>query len=136
MSLENRPIRVLIAKTALDGHWRGVYVVATAMRDAGMEVIFGGELNPYQIVETAIQEGVNVLGLNIGSRYHQIRIIMELLKERGADEILVIAGGHVPREDIPLLKEMGIVEVFPPGSSLESIVNFTKENIKSERKAQ
>jgi methylmalonyl-CoA mutase C-terminal domain/subunit len=136
MSVENRPIRVLMAKTALDGHWRGVYVVATAMRDAGMEVIFGGELNPYQIVETAIQEGVNVLGLNIGSRYHQIRIVMEQLKKKGADEILVIAGGHVPREDIPLLKEMGIAEVFPPGSSLEAIVNFTKENVKSKRLAK
>jgi methylmalonyl-CoA mutase C-terminal domain/subunit len=129
MSPENRRIRVLIAKTALDGHWRGVYVVATAMRDAGMEVIFGGELNPYQIVETAIQESVNVLGLNIGSRYHQIRIIMEELKKIGADDILVIAGGHIPREDIPLLMEMGIAKVFPPGSSLDSIVNFIKENL-------
>jgi methylmalonyl-CoA mutase C-terminal domain/subunit len=130
MSSENRPIRVLIAKTALDGHWRGVYVVAKALCDAGMEVIYGGDLNPYQIVETTIQEGVDVLGLNIGGRYHQIRIVMEQLKKKGADEILVIAGGHVPPEDIPLLKEIGIAEVFPPGSSLEAIVKFTKENIK------
>jgi len=86
MSSENRIIKVLMAKTALDGHWRGVYVVTVALRDAGMEVVYGGDLNPYQIVATAIQEDVT-------------------------------------------LKEMGIAEVFPPGSSLDSIVNFIKENV-------
>jgi len=131
MSPENRRIRVLMAKTALDGHWRGVYIVTTAMRDAGMEVIYGGALDPYQIVETAIQEDVDVLGLNIGGRYYQIRTVMEQLKERGVEDILVIAGGTVPREDILLLKEMGIAEVFPPGSSLDSIVNFIKKNVRS-----
>ena len=86
-------------------------------------------------MDPPIKGGVDVLGLNIGSRYHQVRIVMEQLKKKGADEILVIAGGHVPREDIPLLKEIGIAEVFPPGSSLDAIVNFTKENIKSQKKA-
>jgi len=130
MNLENRRIKVLMVKTALDGHWRGVNVVTTGMRNAGMEVVYGGELNPYQIVEATIQEDVDVLGLNIGGRYHQIRIVMDQLKVRSAQDILVIAGGTVPREDIPLLKEMGIAEVFPPGSSLDSIVNFVKENVR------
>lgn len=130
MKAENRRIKVLMVKTALDGHWRGVNVVTTAMRNAGMEVVYCGELNPYQIVEATIQEDVDILGLNIGGRYHQIRIVMDQLKERGAQDILVIAGGTVPREDIPLLKEMGIAEVFPPGSSLASIVNFVKENVR------
>ena len=130
MNQKNRIIKVLIAKTALDGHWRGVYVVSAAMRDAGMEVIYGGDLNPYQIVETAIQEAVDVVGLNIGGRYYQVRIIMEQLKERGMGDVLVVAGGTIPPDDIPLLKEMGIAEVFPPGSTLNSITNFIKENVK------
>lgn len=130
MILKNRIIKVLIAKTALDGHWRGVYVVSMAMRDAGMEVIYGGDLNPYQIVQTAIQEDVDVIGLNIGGRYYQVGIIMEQLKEKGVEDVLIVAGGTVPPDDIPLLKEMGIAEVFPPGSSLKSITNFVKENVK------
>lgn len=129
MSPENR-LRVLMAKTSLDGHWRGPLVVARAMRDAGMEVIYIGESNPYQIVETAIQEYVDVIGLNIGSRYYQVRIVMEELRKKDVKDILVIAGGIIPPEDIPMLKEMGIAEVFPPGSSLDSIVNFIKENVK------
>ncbi|MBW1674049.1 MAG: cobalamin-dependent protein [Deltaproteobacteria bacterium] len=79
MGPKNRIIKVLMAKTALDGHWRGVYVVSRAMRDAGMEVIYGGDLNPYQIVATAIQEDVDVLGLNIGGQYYQVRIVIEQL---------------------------------------------------------
>jgi methylmalonyl-CoA mutase C-terminal domain/subunit len=130
MSAQEKPIKVLMCKTALDGHWRGVYVVTMAMRNAGMEVIYGGDLDPYQTVEATIQEDVDVLGLNIGGRYHQIRIVMEQLKERGIEDILVVAGGTIPREDIPQLKEMGIAEVFPPGSSLDAIVNFIKENVR------
>lgn len=126
----NRRIKVLMVKTALDAHWRGPYVVSMAMRDAGMEVIYGGDLNPYQIVEATIQEDVDVLGLNIGGRYYQIKMVMEELKKRGLDDVLVVAGGTIPREDIPMLKEMGIAEVFPPGSSLESIVNFIKKKVK------
>ena len=130
MRPKNRIIKVLIAKTALDGHWRGVYVVSMAMRDAGMEVIYGGDLNPYQIVETAIQEAVDVIGLNIGGRYHQVRIIMEQLKEKGVEDVLIVAGGTVPPDDIPMLKEMGVSEVFPPGSTLDSITSYIKENVK------
>ena len=130
MRPKNRIIKVLIAKTALDGHWRGVYVVSMAMRDAGMEVIYGGDLNPYQIVETAIQEAVDVIGLNIGGLYYQIRIIIEQLKEKGVEDVLIVAGGTVPPDDIPLLKEMGVGEVFPPGSTLDSITSYIKENVK------
>ena len=129
MRPKNRIIKVLMAKTALDGHWRGVYVVSMAMRDAGMEVIYGGDLNPYQIVETAIQEAVDVIGLNIGGRYHQIRIIMEQLKQKGVEDVLIVAGGTVPPDDIPLLKEMGVGEVFPPGSTLDSITSYIKEKV-------
>ena len=129
MRTKKRIIKVLMAKTALDGHWRGVYVVSRAMRDAGMEVIYGGDLNPYQIVETAIQEAVDVIGLNIGGRYYQVKIIMEQLKEKGMADVLIVAGGTIPPEDISLLKEMGVGEVFPPGSSLESITSYIKENV-------
>lgn len=132
MSPENR-LRVLMAKTSLDGHWRGPLVVARAMREAGMEVIYIGESNPYQIVETAIQEYVDVIGLNIGSRYYQVRIVMEELRKKDVKDILVIAGGIIPPEDIPMLKEMGIAEVFPPGSSLDSIVNFIKEKVQPKK---
>jgi methylmalonyl-CoA mutase C-terminal domain/subunit len=130
MSLKNRHIKVLIAKTSLDGHWRGPLVVARAMRDAGMEVIYIGESNPYQIVQTAIQEDVNVIGLNIGSRYYQVGIIIEELKKKRMKDILIIAGGNIPPEDIPPLKKMGIAGIFPPGSSLDSIIDFINDNVK------
>lgn len=132
MSPENS-IRVLLAKTSLDGHWRGPLVVSMAMRDAGMEVIYIGESNPYQIVTTAIQESVDVIGLNIGSRYYQVKIVMEELKKKDVKDMLIIAGGTIPPEDIPVLKEMGIAEVFPPGSALDSIVNFIKEKVQPKK---
>jgi methylmalonyl-CoA mutase C-terminal domain/subunit len=136
MSLKNRHIKVLMAKTSLDGHWRGPLVVARAMRDAGMEVIYIGESNPYQIVQAAIQEDADVIGLNIGSRYYQIGIIKEELKKKKVKDVLLIAGGNRPPEDIPSLKEMGVAGVFPPGSSLDSIVNFISDNVKlKERKS-
>lgn len=124
---------MLIAKTSLDGHWRGVYVVTMALRDAGMEVIYGGELDPYQIVQTAIQEGVDVIGLNLCGRYYQIELIMQQLKEKGVEDMPVVAGGIVPPDDIPLLKKMGIAEVFPPGSPLPAIVNFIKQVVQKVR---
>ncbi len=119
--------RILLAKPNLDGHWTGVAVVATALRDAGMEVIYGGMLGADQIVRTAIQEDVDVIGLSLGGRYQQVREVMDLLKKNKAENMLVIAGGTIPREDIPQIKEMGIAEVFPPGSSLEAIVKFIED---------
>ena len=116
--------RILIAKPNLDGHWTGVAVVATALRDAGMEVIYGGMLEAEQIVATAVQEDVDVIGLSLGGRYQQVREFMNHINKNRIDNVLVIAGGTIPREDIPMLKEMGISEVFPPGSDLQSIVNY------------
>lgn len=127
MPAEGRRIKVLLAKTSLDGHWRGVAMVATALRDAGMEVIYGGMLTPQQIAEAAAQEDVDVIGLNIGGRYGTVRELMQILKEKRLTDKLIIAGGTIPRDDIPLLKEMGIHEVFPPGSPLEAIVDYVRK---------
>jgi methylmalonyl-CoA mutase C-terminal domain/subunit len=130
MTAKNRPVKVLMAKTSLDGHWRGPLVVTRAMRDAGMEVVYIGESNPYQIAQAAIQEDANVIGLNIGSRYHQIEVIIEELKKKKIKDVLIIAGGNIPPEDIPSLKKMGIAGIFPPGSHLDSIIKFINDNVK------
>ncbi|MCP4665272.1 MAG: methylmalonyl-CoA mutase [Deltaproteobacteria bacterium] len=122
--------RVLLAKPNLDGHWTGVAVVAMALRDAGMEVIYGGMLGAEEIVKTAIQEDVDVIGLSLGGRYQQVREFMERLRENKVENMVVVAGGTIPREDIPLLKEMGISEVFPPGSSLDAIVAYIETCLK------
>jgi methylmalonyl-CoA mutase C-terminal domain/subunit len=126
-----RKIRVLIAKPGLNSHDRGAKVVARALRDAGMEVIYTGlRQTPEQIVETAIQEDVDVIGISLLSGAHMAHIprIMQLLKEKGLTDVLVIAGGTIPEEDIPKLKEIGVKEVFPPGTPLEKIVKFVLEN--------
>lgn len=128
-----RRIRVLIAKPGLNSHDRGAKVVARALRDAGMEVIYTGlRQTPEQIVETALQEDVDVIGLSILSGAHLALFpkIMELLKEKGMDDVLVVAGGIIPEEDIPLLKKMGIAEVFGPGTPTDEIVKFIREHVK------
>ena len=125
MPTDKRPIRVLMVKTSLDGHWRGPAVVSHAMRNAGMEVIYGGVMNPAQTSNAAIQEHVDVIGLNIGGGYTYVSELMRLLNEKNFKP-LVIAGGTVPPRDIALLKEMGVEEFFPPGSSLDAIVEFIK----------
>jgi len=129
-----KPIRVLIAKPGLDGHDRGAKVVARALRDSGMEVIYTGlRQTPEQIVETAIQEDVQVIGLSILSGAHNFLFpkVMELLNKKNVQDILVIAGGVIPDEDIPLLKEVGIREIFTPGTPTSDIVNFIKNNVKN-----
>lgn len=129
----DRTIRVLIAKPGLDGHDRGAKVIARALRDAGMEVIYTGlRQTPEQIVEAAIQEDVDVIGLSILSGAHNVLFprIMELLRERGIDDILVIGGGVIPHEDIPFLKECGIAEIFTPGTPISQIIDFIKSNVK------
>lgn len=126
-------IRVLIAKPGLDGHDRGAKVIARALRDAGMEVIYTGlRQTPEQIVETAIQEDVNVIGLSILSGAHMYLFpkIIRLLTERGADDIIVIAGGIIPEEDIVELKKLGIKEIFTPGTDTNKITEFIKANAK------
>ncbi|HAF62426.1 MAG TPA: methylmalonyl-CoA mutase [Anaerolineaceae bacterium] len=126
-------IRVLIAKPGLDGHDRGAKIIARALRDAGMEVIYTGlRQTPEQIVESAIQEDVNVIGLSILSGAHMYLFpkIIKLLEDKKATDILVIAGGIIPPEDIAKLKKMGIKEIFTPGTDIKEIVEFIKENIK------
>jgi len=131
--MEGNKIRVLIAKPGLDGHDRGAKVVARALRDAGMEVIYTGlRQTPEQIVETAIQEDVDVIGLSIlsGAHTHLFPKIMELFKENDVKDIIVIGGGVIPEEDIPELKKVGIAEIFTPGTDTRDIVEFIKEKIK------
>jgi len=127
-----KKIRVLIAKPGLDGHDRGAKVVARALRDAGMEVIYTGiRQTPEQIVNTAIQEDVAFLGLSILSGAHTQLFpkIVELLKKKGGGKILIFAGGIIPSEDIPGLKSIGISEIFGPGTKTQEIIDFIKNEI-------
>jgi methylmalonyl-CoA mutase C-terminal domain/subunit len=131
-----RPIRVLVAKPGLDGHDRGAKVIARALRDAGMEVIYTGiRQTPDMIVEAAIQEDVDAVLMSILSGAHMVLFprVMELFKQNDVDDVLVAAGGILPDEDIPTIKAMGIEGCFGPGTSTEEIVQFVRENIRSER---
>jgi len=131
MSSERR-IRILVAKPGLDSHDRGAKVISRAFRDAGMEVIYTGlRQTPEQVVETALQEDVDVIALSILSGAHLTLFpkIMELLKQKGLDDVLVFAGGIIPKEDVPHLKEIGIAEVFGPGTRTETLVKFVQENV-------
>jgi methylmalonyl-CoA mutase C-terminal domain/subunit len=124
-------IRVLLAKPGLDGHDRGVKVLALALRDAGMEVIYTGlRQTPEQIVAAAIQEDVDVVGLSClsGAHTHLFPRVVELLKEQGAEDIMVIGGGIIPESDIPELKAKGTREVFGPGTSTADIVHYIQEH--------
>ena len=132
MAKGSNTIRVVIAKPGLDGHDRGAKVVARALRDAGMEVIYTGlHQTPEQIVETAIQEDADVVGLSIHSGAHMTLFprVVELLRERGASDVLVFGGGIIPREDIPVLKERGIAEIFGPGATTTEIVGWLREHV-------
>ena len=129
-----RIIRVLIAKPGLDGHDRGAKVIARALRDAGMEVIYTGiRQTPEQIANAAIQEGVDIVGLSClsGAHNHLFPKVVQILKEKGAGDILVFGGGIIPAEDIPDLKKSGVREIFQPGASTEEIIKYIKENIKT-----
>ena len=126
-------IRVLVAKVGLDGHDRGAKVVAAALRDAGMEVIYSGlRKTPEMIVEAAIQEDVDAISLSILSGAHNYLFprVIELLNEKGAPEIAVFGGGIVPDEDIPGLKEAGVLEIFTPGASTDEIIEWVRANVK------
>lgn len=128
-----KPIRVLMAKPGLDGHDRGAKVVARALRDAGMEVIYTGlRQTPEQIVAAAIQEDVDVIAMSIlsGAHNHLFPKVIKLLKENNADDILVVGGGVIPEEDIPFLKEAGIAEIFTPGTPTQVTIDFIKDNLK------
>jgi methylmalonyl-CoA mutase C-terminal domain/subunit len=128
----NIPIRVLVAKPGLDGHDRGAKIIARALRDAGMEVIYTGlRQTPEMIVNAALQEDVQVIGLSILSGAHNAIMprIMELLREKEMTDVLVVVGGIIPDEDAKELKNMGVAEVFQPGASLEKIVTFIRESV-------
>jgi methylmalonyl-CoA mutase C-terminal domain/subunit len=119
-------IKILMAIPGFDGHWRGAVVVSRGLKDAGMEVIYVGQQQPQQIAEAAIQEDVEVVGLSIYAAGH-IRLVgkvLNALRERGGEEILIIVGGVIPQPDIPKLKQLGVGEVFPPGSPIEEIVQY------------
>jgi methylmalonyl-CoA mutase C-terminal domain/subunit len=128
-------IRVVVAKPGLDGHDRGAKVVARALRDAGMEVIYTGlHQTPEQIVETAIQEDADAVGLSVLSGAHMtlFRRVVELLKERDAADIVVFGGGIIPEEDIPELARLGVPKVFTPGATTQSIVAWVRANVARE----
>lgn len=128
-----RKIRVLAAKPGLDGHDRGIKIIAAALRDAGMEVIYTGlRQTPEQIVGAALQEDVDVIALSVLSGAHDYLFprIMELVREKKLDDVLVLGGGIIPDEDVPALKESGIAEVFGPGTRTEAIVEYIKANLK------
>ena len=127
-------IRVLVAKPGLDGHDRGAKVVARALRDAGFEVVYTGlRQTPEEIAEAALQEDVNVVALSIlsGAHPHLFPKVVELIRSKGMDDVLVIGGGVIPEGDIPALKEAGIAEVFTPGTPTGDVVNFIKEHVKA-----
>ncbi len=133
---ETRPIRVLVAKPGLDGHDRGAKVIARALRDAGMEVIYTGiRQTPEMIVEAAIQEDVDAILMSILSGAHMALFpkVMELLRENGVDDVLVASGGILPDEDIPAIQAMGIKGCFGPGTSTEEIIDFVRANIHPDR---
>lgn len=129
---KKKVFRVLIAKPGLDGHDRGARIVASGLRDAGMEVIYTGlHQTPEMIVNTALQEDVDAIGLSVLSGAHMTIFpkVQKLLKEKGVDNILLFGGGVIPPEDVEKLKAQGIGEIFPPGSSIQNIVNYLKNTL-------
>lgn len=132
--MAKKKVRVLIAKPGLDGHDRGAMVVARALRDAGMEVIYTGlRQTPEMIAESALQEDVDFVGLSILSGAHMALVprVLELLKEQGQDDVKVLLGGIIPDDDVPKLKDLGVAAVFGPGTNTEDIIGLVKELIPS-----
>ncbi len=127
------PIRVLVAKPGLDGHDRGAKVIARALRDAGMEVIYTGlRQTPEMIVNAALQEDVNVIGLSILSGAHNAIVprVMELMREHDMDDVLVLVGGIIPDQDVERLKQAGVAGIFQPGTPMDDIIQFIRKNVK------
>ena len=128
-----RKIRVIVGKPGLDGHDRGAKVIARALRDAGMEVIYTGlRQSPEQIVQVALQEDADVIGLSIlsGAHTHICPRVMQLLKEKGMDDVLVVVGGIIPEVDVPELKKVGVAGVFQPGTRMQDIIDFIQKNVR------
>jgi methylmalonyl-CoA mutase C-terminal domain/subunit len=130
--MAERKIRVVVAKPGLDGHDRGAKIIARALRDAGMEVIYTGlHQTPEQIVETVLQEDADAVGLSILSGAHMTLVprVVELLKEQEAGDVIVTVGGTIPAQDIPELKELGVAAVFTPGAATQEIIDFIKASV-------
>jgi methylmalonyl-CoA mutase C-terminal domain/subunit len=130
----NQRLRIVIAKPGLDGHDRGAKVIARALRDAGMEVVYTGlHQTPEQIVQTAIQEDADAVGLSILSGAHMTLFTrtLELMKERGADDVVVFGGGIIPEEDIPALEQAGVARIFTPGTPIEEVVDWVRTRVGS-----
>ena len=130
----SRPFRVLVAKPGLDGHDRGALVVARALRDAGMEAIYTGlRRTPEEIVDAALQEDVDAIGVSVlsGAHQHLLSRILELLREKKMDDVLLFAGGIIPDKDIPVLEKMGVEKVFQPGARTDEIVSFLRGRLAS-----
>ncbi len=125
-----KKIRIVVARLGMDAHWRGSIVVARALRDAGMEVIYLGNQMPETIVETAIDEDADIVGLSTLSGNHMVLVpdVVRLLREKGVDGVEVILGGAIPPDDIPVLKEAGIAEIFGPGTPLKKIIDVVSES--------
>lgn len=135
---KTKRIRVLIVKPGLDGHWRGAIVVSMALRDAGMEVIYGGNQPPENIAKIAVQESVDVIGLSVYSAGHMklTAAVVENLRKNDVKDVLVIVGGIIPRVDIPDLKKAGIDEVFLPGTPLDKIIDYIRSNVRRGQDSQ
>lgn len=132
--MDERKIRVLIAKPGLDGHDRGAKVIARALRDAGMEVIYTGlRQTPEQIVAAALQEDVDCVGLSILSGAHMTLFprVLELMREQGLDDVMLFGGGIIPDDDIPKLKEKGVSEIFTPGASTQDVIDYIRAHVRS-----
>ena len=133
MSAE-RTVRIVVAKPGLDGHDRGAKIVARALRDAGFEVIYTGlHQTPEQVVATALQEDADAIGLSVlsGAHNYLFKRVLELLREKGADDVAVFGDGIIPPEDIAALKALGVKEIFTPGTSTQDIVRFVREHIRT-----
>ena len=131
-----RKIKVIVAKLGLDGHDRGAKVIARALKDAGMEVVYTGlRQTPEQVVKAAVQEDADVIGVSIlsGAHLELVPMLVNLMKEKGLNDVVLIVGGVIPPQDVPKLKEMGVDEVFLPGSSLKSVVERIKELVSKKR---
>ena len=132
--MSERKIRLVVAKPGLDGHDRGAKIVARALRDAGFEVIYTGlHQTPEQIVATAIQEDADAVGLSVlsGAHNYLFKRVLELLREKGAEDIVVFGGGIIPAEDIAALKALGVKELFTPGATTQDIIRFVRDNIRA-----
>jgi methylmalonyl-CoA mutase C-terminal domain/subunit len=133
---EERKVRLLVGKVGLDGHDRGVKIIARALRDAGFEIVYTGlHQTPEMVVQTAVQEDVDAVCLSILSGAHMTLFpqVIHLLREKGAGDVKLLGGGIIPDEDIPRLKEAGVLEIFTPGASLDNIIRFVRENVPSRR---